>query len=59
MIDADTAFRLGLVQRSANQPNCWTIIELATTINHGRLIAQHSIEFIEDRMSMSGAGKGL
>ena len=51
MIDADTAFRLGLVQKiCAPEKLIDDCVELATTINrNGRLIAQHTVEFIEDK----------
>ena len=52
MIDADTAFRLGLVQKIC-QPDKLIddCVELCTTINrNGRLIAQHTMEFVEDKL---------
>ena len=63
MIDADTAFRLGLVQKICEPAKLLDdCIELATTINrNGRLIAQHTIEFIEDKMlyEIQGWEKGF
>jgi len=63
MIDADTAFRLGLVQKICEPEKLLDdCIELATTINrNGRLIAQHTIEFIEDKFlyEIQGWEKGF
>jgi len=63
MIDADTAFRLGLVQKvCAPEKLLDDCIELATTINrNGRLIAQHTVEFIEDKFlyEIQGWEKGF
>ncbi len=52
MIDAETAFRLGLVQKICEPDKLLDdCIELATTINrNGRLIAQHTMEFVEDKL---------
>jgi enoyl-CoA hydratase/carnithine racemase len=52
MVDADTAFRSGWCKRSAEPDKLIDdCIELATTINrNGRLIAQHTMEFVEDKL---------
>jgi len=63
MIDADTAFRLGLVQKICDPEKLMDdCIELATTINrNGRLIAAHTVEFIEDKLlyEIQGWEKGF
>jgi enoyl-CoA hydratase/carnithine racemase len=52
MVDADTAFRLGLVQKICEPEKLIDdCVELATTINrNGRLIAQHTVQYIEDEL---------
>jgi enoyl-CoA hydratase/carnithine racemase len=52
MIDADTAFRLGLVQKICEPEKLIDdCVELATTINrNGRLIAQHTVQYVEDEL---------
>jgi hypothetical protein len=60
MIDADTAFRLGLVQKIC-EPNKLLddCIEFAITVNrNGRLTAAHTVEFIEDKFTLRNSGKG-
>jgi enoyl-CoA hydratase/carnithine racemase len=63
MIDADTAFRLGLVQKICEPEKLIDeCVELATTINrNGRLIAAHTVEFIEDKLlyEIQGWEKGF
>jgi enoyl-CoA hydratase/carnithine racemase len=52
MIDAETALRLGLVQKIC-QPDKLIddCVDLCTTINrNGRLIAQHTMQYIEDEL---------
>ena len=60
MIDADTAFRLGLVQKICEPDKLIDeCVELATTINrNGRLIAAHTVEFIEDKLLYEHPGMG-
>ncbi|HXV49852.1 MAG TPA: enoyl-CoA hydratase/isomerase family protein, partial [Candidatus Binatia bacterium] len=52
MIDADTAFRLGLVQKICEPDKLIDdCVELATTINrNGRLIAEHTMQYVEDEL---------
>ena len=52
MIDADTAFRLGLVQKVCEPDKLIDdCVQLCTTINrNGRLIAAHTMEYIEDKL---------
>ena len=63
MIDADTAFRLGIVQKiCAPEKLMDDCIELCTTINrNGRLIAAHTVEYIEDKLlyEIQGWEKGF
>lgn len=63
MIDADTAFRLGLVQKICEPDKLIDeCVALATTINNnGRLIAQHTMEFVEDKLfyEIQGWGKAF
>src|SRR5206468_625804 len=63
MIEADTAFRLGLVQKLCEPDKLIDdCIELCTTINrNGRLIAAHTIEYIEDKLlyEIQGWEKGF
>jgi enoyl-CoA hydratase/carnithine racemase len=63
MIDADTAFRLGLVQKICEPDKLIDdCIELCTTINrNGRLIAAHTMEYIEDKLlyGIQGWEKGF
>ena len=52
MIDAETAFRLGSGAKDLRTGQALDdCVELATTINrNGRLIAEHTMEFIEDKL---------
>ena len=63
MIDADTAFRLGLVQKICEPDKLIDdCVELCTTINrNGRLIAAHTVEYIEDKLlyEIQGWEKGF
>jgi enoyl-CoA hydratase/carnithine racemase len=63
MVDADTAFRLGLVQKVCEPDKLIDdCVELCTTINrNGRLIAAHTTEYIEDRLlyEIQGYEKGF
>ena len=63
MIDADTAFRLGLVQKICEPEKLIDdCVELATDqINRGRPIAAHTVEFIEDKLlyEIQGWEKGF
>jgi hypothetical protein len=63
MVDADTAFRLGLVQKICDPDKLIDdCVELCTTINrNGRLIAAHTTEYIEDKLlyEIQGYEKGF
>src|SRR5260370_41854239 len=63
MIGDDTAFRLGLVQKICDPEKLMDdCVELATTINrNGRLIAAHTVEYIEDKLlyEIQGWEKGF
>jgi enoyl-CoA hydratase/carnithine racemase len=63
MVDAETAFRLGLVQKICDPDKLiHDCVELCTTINrNGRLIAAHTTEYIEDRLlyEIQGYEKGF